>query len=548
MPIGFDQPDARRAKILQSADIVAALTVDGANLGPGISCVSIDAARAHPEPLAAPVFPDTDQIAYVIFTSGSTGQPKGVDVPHSAAMNTIDAVNEWFGVGSADRVLALSALEFDASVYDIFGMFSVGGSLVAVDADEKAAATTWVELLRRHRVSILNCVPSMLDMILELGGDRLGDSLRAVTLGGDWVGADLARRLARQVPGCRFSGLGGATETAIHNTICEVVGEPPAHWATVPFGVPLRNVRCRVVSPSGRDCPDWVPGEFWVGGANVAAGYRNDPERTAQRFVEHDGIRWYKTGDVARYWPDGTIEFLGRADHQVQIRGYRVELGEVESALRAVPGVRHAVAAVVDAGAPKLVAAVAGDPGEVGDITAGGRRAAADLHGSHAHSVFRAVSADLERQTGPPRGGRAARTGRAGVSAAADGAPRNDVEAALAEIVAEVLGVNTVGVHDDFFALRRRFGVGHHRHRAGTRLAGSRSCGGRGPVRHADRGRLRRAAEQPRSSARHAGPTGRDRAALPRHRGHERRRGAAEGSGAVAASLRLADRPASRSL
>jgi len=307
--------------------------------------------------------------------------------------------------------------------------------------------------LRRHRVSILNCVPSMLDMILELGGDRLGDSLRAVTLGGDWVGADLARRLARQVPGCRFSGLGGATETAIHNTICEVVGEPPAHWATVPFGVPLRNVRCRVVSPSGRDCPDWVPGEFWVGGANVAAGYRNDLERTAQRFVERDGIRWYKTGDVARYWPDGTIEFLGRADDQVQIRGYRVELGEVESALRAVPGVRHAVAAVVGAGAPKLVAAVAGDPREVGDITA----SVADLLPSYmipTRTVFfdefpltsngkldrRAVTALLEPDTPDS-------------SAAGDGAPRNDVEAALAGIAAEVLGVNSVGVHDDFFAL-----------------------------------------------------------------------------------------------
>jgi mycobactin phenyloxazoline synthetase len=453
VPIGFDQPDARRAKILQTADIVAALTVDGASMGPGIACVPIEVACVHPEPLRAPVFPDTGEIAYVIFTSGSTGQPKGVDVPHCAAMNTIDAVNEWFGVGSADRVLALSALEFDASVYDIFGMFSVGGSLVAIDADEKAAATTWVELLRRHRVSIVNCVPSMLDMILELGGDRLGDSLRAVTLGGDWVGADLARRLARQVPGCRFAGLGGATETAIHNTICEVVGEPPAHAATVPFGVPLRNVRCRVVSPSGHDCPDWVPGEFWVGGANVAAGYRNDPERTAQRFVEHDGIRWYKTGDVARYWPDGTIEFLGRADHQVQIRGYRVELGEVESALRAVPGVRHAVAAVVGGSAPKLVAAVAGDPGEVGDITA----AVAELLPSYmvpTRTVFfgqfpltsngkldrRAVAALLEPEASEH-------------SAAPDGAPRNDVEAAVTEIVAEVLGVNSVGVHDDFFAL-----------------------------------------------------------------------------------------------
>jgi mycobactin phenyloxazoline synthetase len=450
VPIGFDEPDARRARILQTADVIAALTIEGADMGAGIPCLSIDVAREYPEPLQAPVFPDTGNIAYVIFTSGSTGQPKGVDVPHSAAMNTIDAVNEWFAVGSTDRVLALSALEFDASVYDIFGMLSVGGSLVAVDAEQKVAATSWVELLRHHRVSILNCVPSMLDMILELGGDRLGDSLRAVTLGGDWVGADLARRLAKQVPGCRFSGLGGATETAIHNTICEVVGEPPARWATVPFGIPLCNVRCRVVAPSGRDCPDWVPGEFWVGGANVAAGYRNDPQRTAERFVEYDGIRWYKTGDTARYWPDGTIEFLGRADDQVQIRGYRVELGEVESALRTVPGVRHAVAAVIGTSAPKLAAAIAGDPGEVGDVTA----AAADLLPSYmvpTRTVFfeqipltsngkldrRAVAALLEPETSAPE----------------DGAPRTDVQAAFANIVAEVLGVELVGVHDDFFAL-----------------------------------------------------------------------------------------------
>ena len=450
VPIGFDQPEARRAKILQTADVVAALTAEGAEMGAPIPCVSIDAARNHPTPLREPVFPATEEIAYEIFTSGSTGLPKGVDVPHSAAMNTIDAVNEWFAVDSADRVLALSALEFDASVYDVFGMFSVGGALVAVDSEEKAAATTWVELLRQHRVSILNCVPSMLDMILELGGDRLGDSLRAVTLGGDWVGADLARRLAKQVPGCRFAGLGGATETAIHNTICEVVGEPPAHWVTVPFGVPLRNVRCRVVSPSGRDCLDWVPGEFWVGGANVAAGYRNDPERTAERFVEHDGVRWYKTGDLARYWPDGTIEFLGRADHQVQIRGYRVELGEVESALRTIPGVRHAVATVVGASAPKLVAAIAGDPVEVGDVTA----AVANLLPGY---MVPTRIAYFERFPLTPNG----KLDRRAVAAlleseapqAQDSAPRNDVEAALAEIVADVLGVNSVGVHHDFFAL-----------------------------------------------------------------------------------------------
>lgn len=454
VPIGSDQPDARRAKILHTADVVAALTGDGADLGAGIVCLSIDAALGFPEPLMAPVLPGTGEIAYVIFTSGSTGLPKGVDVPHSGAMNTIDAVNDWFSVGSADRVLALSALEFDASVYDMFGMFSVGGSVVTVDPEQRAAATTWVELLRQHRVSILNCVPSMLDMILELGGDRLGDSLRAVTLGGDWVSADLARRLARQVPGCRFSGLGGATETSIHNTICEVVGDPPAHWVTVPFGVPLRNVRCRVVAQSGRDCPDWVAGELWVGGANVAAGYRNDPQRTAERFVEHEGVRWYKTGDMARYWPDGTIEFLGRADNQVQIRGYRVELGEVETALRAVPGVRQAVAAVIGTGAPKLVAAIAGDPAEVGDVTA----AVAELLPSYmipTRTVF------LEQMPLTPNGKLDRRAVAAllevdaldasDASAAEDCPPRNDLEAALAGIMAEVLGAASIGVHADFF-------------------------------------------------------------------------------------------------
>jgi mycobactin phenyloxazoline synthetase len=456
VPIGFDQPDGRRAKILHSADVVAALTVEGANMvpesGEAVPCVSIDAARTYHEPLKAPVLPDTGETAYVIFTSGSTGLPKGVEVMHRAAMNTIDAINEWFAIGSTDRVLALSALEFDLSVHDIFGMLSAGGSLVAVDSAQRAAATTWVDLIRRHRVSVLNFVPSSLDMVLELGGDRLGDSLRVVTVCGDSVGADLARRLVRQVPGCRFAGLGGATETGIHGTICEVVGEPRARWATVPYGIPLRNVRCRVVSPSGRDRPDWVRGELWFSGPNLATGYRGDPERTAACFVEHEGVRWYKTGDLARYWPDGTIEFLGRADHQVQIRGYRVELGEVESAIRTVPGVRHAVAAVVGTSAPKLVAAIAGDPGEVGDVSA----AVADLLPGYmipTRTVFfeqipltsngkldrRATVAMLESEA-------------AGASGALDCAPRSDVEAALVDIVAEVLRVDSVGVHDDFFA------------------------------------------------------------------------------------------------
>ncbi|WP_040788842.1 non-ribosomal peptide synthetase [Nocardia paucivorans] len=448
VPIGFDQPVRRRAEILRTAEVSAALTITGADMGAAFPCLPIDEARTH-EPLAAPVYPDAEAIAYILFTSGSTGVPKGVDVSHGAAMNTIDALNDHFAVGPADRTLALSALEFDLSVYDIFGMLSVGGAVVAVGAEERAEATTWVRLLRTHRATVLNCVPGLLDMILQIGGDDLG-SLRAVLLGGDWVGADLARRLARQAPGCRFAGLGGATEAAIHSTICEVEGDPPSEWATIPFGVPLRNVRCRVVSPAGRDCPDWVPGELWIGGAGVAAGYHNDPERTAQRFVEYDGLRWYRTGDMARYWPDGTIEFLGRADHQVQIRGYRVELGEVESALRTVPGVRHAVAAVIGDRSPVLAAAVAGDPQGLGDITA----ALAELLPAY---MIPTTVRYLEQMPLTPNGklDRRAVVGLLGSGApdTRDDAPRDELEAALVDIVGSVLDIDTVGVYDDFFAL-----------------------------------------------------------------------------------------------
>lgn len=226
-------------------------------------------------------------------------------------------------------------------------------------------------------------------------------------------------------------------------------GDPPEHWATIPFGVPLRGVRCRVVSQAGRDCLDWVPGELWIGGDSVASGYRNDPERTAERFVEHDGLRWYRTGDMARYWPDGTIEFLGRADHQVKIRGYRVELGEVESALRLIPGIRHAVAAIVGTDAPNLVAAVAGTPDPAADYAA--------LLGDLLPGYMIPARIELLEQMPLTSNGK---MDRRAVTAlleqvavgGADAGPRHDLDAALVDLVAGVLGIESIGVHDDFFA------------------------------------------------------------------------------------------------
>ncbi|WP_446224248.1 non-ribosomal peptide synthetase [Nocardia sp. IBHARD005] len=488
VPIGFDQPAARRAEILSTADAVAVLTVGGARI-PDTRAIDLAQARTHAEPLARPVFGDPENIAYVLFTSGSTGKPKGVEVPHRAAMNTIDDLNERFDLGPADRALALSALEFDLSVYDIFGLLAAGGAVVTVDDAQRTDPAVWVELIRRHRISLLNCVPSLLDMLLTAAPGTLvpgspqvtnvsgsaqvattaGDSrtapataalpepltsLRTVILGGDWVDVALPARLATVAPNSRFAGLGGATETAIHSTICEVVGaRVPAEWTAVPYGTPLRNVQCRVVGPAGNDCPDWVSGELWIGGDGVAAGYRNDPERTADRFVTHEGLRWYRTGDLARYLPDGGLEFLGRADHQVKIRGYRVELGEVESALRAVPGIRHAVAAVVGTAAPKLVALVVPTPGAVLDIDVV-LAATAELVPVYMVPTRLELLAELPLTSNAKPDRKAIRAVLdKGEGAEEFVAPRTDLERALAAVIAEVLVTEQIGVTDDFFAL-----------------------------------------------------------------------------------------------
>ncbi|MFD5176358.1 amino acid adenylation domain-containing protein [Nocardia sp. NPDC058379] len=453
VPIGFDQPAARRAEILRTADAVAVLTVGGA-LIPDARAIDLAEARTHAEPLARPVFGDPENIAYVLFTSGSTGKPKGVEVPHRAAMNTIDDLNERFGLGADARALALSALEFDLSVYDIFGLLAVGGAVVAVDDTQRADPARWVDLIRRHRVSMLNCVPSLLDMLLTAAAGAALPSLRTVILGGDWVDVALPARLAAVAPECRFAGLGGATETAIHSTICEVVdAQVPAEWSAVPYGTPLRNVRCRVVGPAGNDCPDWVTGELWIGGDGVAAGYRADPERTADRFVTHEGVRWYRTGDLARYLPDGGLEFLGRADHQVKIRGYRVELGEVESALRAVPGIRHAVAAVVGAAAPKLVAAIVATPDAAVDVDAV-LAATAELVPAYMVPTRLELLTELPLTSNAKPDRKAVRAVLERNEAAVEFvAPRTELERALAAVIGEVLATERIGVTDDFFAL-----------------------------------------------------------------------------------------------
>ncbi|NGO07872.1 amino acid adenylation domain-containing protein [Streptomyces sp. HC44] len=364
VPIGVDQPPARRNRILATAGAGHALVTGDYEAGEWpaeVQVIDLFNAAAHP-PLKVPAEPSPDELAYVIFTSGSTGEPKGVEITHAAAANTIDALNDRYGIGSEDRVLAVSALDFDLSVYDIFGLLAAGGQVVSITEDIRREAAAWARLVRQHDITVWNTVPTLLEMLLIAAEDRHRlPSLKVAMVSGDWVGLDLMDRLRAVAPTARLVAMGGATEAAIWSNVFDVDRIDPA-WVSIPYGHPLPNQRYRVVDPYGRDRPDWVPGELWIGGTGVARGYRGDPQRTAASFpTTDDGRRWYRTGDQGRYHPDGSLEFLGRTDHQVKVRGHRIELGEIETRMRELPGVSHAVAWVDAAGTGKrLVAAVAG--------------------------------------------------------------------------------------------------------------------------------------------------------------------------------------------
>ncbi|MGH3695315.1 MAG: amino acid adenylation domain-containing protein [Pseudonocardiaceae bacterium] len=347
VPVGVDQPALRREQMLRAAG--ARVVLNEVTL-PATRCAAA---------LDAPAVRSPDGPAYVIFTSGSTGEPKGVEVSHRAAMNTIDDVNSRYRIGAQDRVLAVSALDFDLSVYDIFGLLCTGGAVVCISEDQRRDAAAWAELIARYGVTIWNTVPQLLEMLLTVATSAEAvASLRVALVSGDWVGLDLSARLATVAPGCRLVALGGATEAAIWSNAIDVPARIPAPWKSVPYGFPLANQCYRVVDSRGRNCPDWVPGELWIGGAGVARGYRGDSERTAERFVVHAGQRWYRTGDYGRYWPDGTLEFLGRRDTQLKIRGHRTELGEVEAVLETHPQIGRAIAAALGARGTTLAVAV----------------------------------------------------------------------------------------------------------------------------------------------------------------------------------------------
>lgn len=346
VPLDIDQPPARRRLIEEAAGVrlVIAGQDDLQTLPPRLDIERLQCMPALEA--AVPLAPQAS--AYIVYTSGSTGVPKGVEVSHAAAMNTIDAMLDLLRVRSADRLLAVSALDFDLSVFDLFGTLGAGASLVLPAQEQARDAAAWAEAIQRHAVTLWNSAPALLEMAFSLPVAQADyRSLRAVLLSGDWVALDLPERLrSRCSDTCRLHVLGGATEAGIWSNLQSVETVSP-HWRSIPYGRPLPGQAYRVVDAQGRDVPDLVVGELWIGGASLARGYRNDPELSARRFVHDSQGRWYRTGDRGRYWTDGTLEFLGRVDQQVKVRGQRIELGEIEAALCTQPAVESACAVVL---------------------------------------------------------------------------------------------------------------------------------------------------------------------------------------------------------
>ncbi|GCD40325.1 non-ribosomal peptide synthetase [Streptomyces chrestomyceticus JCM 4735] len=378
VPIGTDQPERRRTDILRMAGVRKEITDAPGPPPPAPQRSAEPRLPAEPQPSAGrlppveqltwqdtqettplrrPVTTSVSAPAYIIFTSGSTGRPKGVEITHRSAVNTVDDINHRWAVGHHDRGIAISALDFDLSVYEIFGPLAAGGAVVVPAPGEARDPQAWLRLVRDHRVTVWDSVPVLLDALITAAEDGPPpDTLRLVLTGGDWIGTDLPARLRALVPGCRFVACGGATEASVYSNYFEADGAED-DWPSLPYGRPLGNQRYRVVDGQGRDCPDWVTGELWIGGVGVARGYRAAPEQTARRFVHHAGARWYRTGDLGRYRPGAVLEFLGRTDHQVKINGYRIELGEIEAALASHHQVARVVAVVTGQGpARRLIA------------------------------------------------------------------------------------------------------------------------------------------------------------------------------------------------
>jgi amino acid adenylation domain-containing protein len=478
VPLDPQYPRERLAFLVEDSGISVLLTQERlfADL-PGSASADVvfldaDWERIAAEPDTAPesgVSPDNP--AYIIYTSGSTGRPKGVVVPHRALAGFTGIACEAYGIGPDDAVLQFASVNFDASAEEIFPALVSGARLVLRTEEMLDSPEAFLGACREWGITVLDLPTAYWhELVAEAagGGAELPESLRLVIIGGERA---LPERLRdwRDAFGdrVRLVNTYGPTEATVVATMADLpagggeqgAAKSPRH---VPIGRPIRNTRAYVLDPRGEAVPIGVPGELYLGGGGVARGYLDRPDLTADRFVPdpfgpEPGARVYRTGDRVRFLADGTLEFVGRVDQQVKVRGFRVELGEIESALAARPGVAEAVVAAREEspGNARLVAYLVAEPGA--ELSVPDLRAAlkAELPGYMVPAAFAVLDAFPLTRSGKvdrrslPAPEAVART----EARSAQAAPQSDVERTIAAAWQEVLGVEEVGLDDNFFDL-----------------------------------------------------------------------------------------------
>ncbi len=411
-----------------------------------------------------PIAASANDIAYVVFTSGSTGTPKGVVVRHQPVINLIEWVNKTFKVNAADRVLFITSLCFDLSVYDIFGLLAAGGSIRVVPSDTVRDPEALLQILCHEPITFWDSAPPALQQLANffpmVQANNCHTQLRLVFMSGDWIPVTLPDLLKATFPGVEVISLGGATEATVWSNYYPI-GKVEPHWKSIPYGKPIQNAQYYILDPYLNPCPIGVSGELHIGGECLASGYLNQPELTAHKFIPNcfsanPAARLYKTGDLARYLSDGNIEFLGRIDHQVKIRGFRIELGEIESVLAQHDAVQETfvIAREDEPGNKRLVAYVVVNGESAPTINELRRFLQEKLPEYMIPSAFVAIAyipltpnGKVDRRALPIPEQKRPELERAFV------APRNIIEIQLAQIWQNILGIQSVGVRDNFFEL-----------------------------------------------------------------------------------------------
>ncbi|MBG9954591.1 non-ribosomal peptide synthase/polyketide synthase [Pseudomonas aeruginosa] len=455
VPVDPEYPEERQAYMLEDSGVQLLLSQSHLKLplAQGVQRIDLDQADAWLENHAENnpgIELNGENLAYVIYTSGSTGKPKGAGNRHSALSNRLCWMQQAYGLGVGDTVLQKTPFSFDVSVWEFFWPLMSGARLVVAAPGDHRDPAKLVALINREGVDTLHFVPSMLQAFLQDEDVVSCTSLKRIVCSGEALPADAQQQVFAKLPQAGLYNLYGPTEAAIDVTHWTCVEEGKD---AVPIGRPIANLACYILDGNLEPVPVGVLGELYLAGRGLARGYHQRPGLTAERFVASPfvaGERMYRTGDLARYRADGVIEYAGRIDHQVKLRGLRIELGEIEARLLEHPRVREAAVLAVDG--RQLVGYVVLES-EGGDWR---EALAAHLAASLPEYMVPAQWLALERMPLSPNGKldrKALPAPEVSVAQAGYSAPRNAVERNLAEIWQDLLGVERVGLDDNFFSL-----------------------------------------------------------------------------------------------